>query len=87
MVNFPDEPCHQQLHDLLADGPVFPLVEATQALFHWLGAWPNLQCMLGDFSRNARHVQGFPRKDVSIGTEEADERAFLFGGKHVSIDK
>ena len=23
----------------------------------------------------------FPHKDVSIGTEEADERAFLFGGK------
>ena len=38
--------------------------------------------MPGDFSQNAWHVQGFPRKDVSVGTEEVDDRAFLFGGKH-----
>ena len=38
--------------------------------------------MLDDFTRNAWHVQGFPHKDVSTGAEEADERAFLFGGKH-----
>ena len=38
--------------------------------------------MLGNFSQNTRHVQGFPRKDVSVGTEEVDERAFLFRGKH-----
>ena len=38
--------------------------------------------MLGDFSRNAWHVRGSPRKDVSVGIEEVDERAFLFGGKH-----
>ena len=25
--------------------------------------------------------QGFPRKDVSVGAEEVDERAFLFKGK------
>ena len=37
--------------------------------------------MLSDFPRNAWHVQGFPCKDVSIGAEEADKRAFLFGGK------
>ena len=37
--------------------------------------------MLGDFPRNVWHVRGFPRKDVSVGVEEADERAFLFGGK------
>ena len=37
--------------------------------------------MLGNFPRNARHVRGFPRKDVSVGAEKADERAFLFGGK------
>ena len=37
--------------------------------------------MLDDFTRNAWHVQGFPCKDVSIGAEEADERAFLFRGK------
>ena len=38
--------------------------------------------MLGDFPWNAQHVRGFPRKDVSIGAKEADEHAFLFGGKH-----
>ena len=38
--------------------------------------------MLGDFPWNARHVRGFPCKDVSIGAEEANEHAFLFGGKH-----
>ena len=37
--------------------------------------------MLSDFSRNAWHVRGFPRKDVSIGAEEVDGCAFLFGGK------
>ena len=52
-----------------------------QALFHRLGSWPDLQGMLGDFSQNARHIRGFPCKDVSIGVEEADERAFLFRGK------
>ena len=38
--------------------------------------------MLGDFPQDARHVRGFPRKDISIDAEEVDERAFLFGGKH-----
>ena len=37
--------------------------------------------MLGDFSRNAWYIRGSPRKDVSVGTEEVSERAFLFGGK------
>ena len=37
--------------------------------------------MVSDFSRNARHVRGFPRKDVSIGVEEVDEHAFLFRRK------
>ena len=37
--------------------------------------------MLDNFSQNAWHVRGFSRKDVSVGAEKADERAFLFGGK------
>ena len=37
--------------------------------------------MLGDFSQNAWHVRGFPCEDVSVGAEEAEERAFLIGGK------
>ena len=38
--------------------------------------------MLSDFPQNARHIRGFPCKDVPVSVEEADERAFLFGGKH-----
>ena len=37
--------------------------------------------MLSDLPWNARHIQGFPRNDVSVSVEEADDRAFLFGGK------
>ena len=37
--------------------------------------------MLDDFPRNAWHVRGLPRKEVFVGAEEVDERAFLFGGK------
>ena len=36
--------------------------------------------MLGDLPRDARHIRGFPRKDVFVIVEEVDERAFLFGG-------
>ena len=81
MVHFLDESGRQKLCNLLADGPAFPLVEATQALFRRLGAWVDFQGLLGDFPRNAWLVRGFPRKDVSVGAKKADERAFLFGGK------
>jgi len=37
--------------------------------------------MLGDFPWNAWHVGGFPHKDISLGAEEVEECAFLFGGK------
>jgi hypothetical protein len=53
----------------------------VQTLLYWLGTWPNPQGMLGDFPRNAWHIREFPREDVTICMEEADERAFLFRGK------
>ena len=81
MIHFLDESSRQKPHDLLADGPVLPFVEVTQALLHRLGARPDLQGMLSDFSQNAWHVRGFPRKDVSVGAEEVDECAFQFEGK------
>ena len=37
--------------------------------------------MLGDISFNAWNVRGFPCKDVFVGADEVDERAFLFEGK------
>ena len=82
MIHLLDESGRQKLRNFLTDGPVFLLVEATQALLHRLGARPDLQGVLDDFSQNAWHVRGSPRKDVSIDTEEVDERTFLFGGKH-----
>ena len=42
----------------------------------------DFQGMLGDLPQNARHIRGFPRKDVFVVMEEVNERAFLFGGKH-----
>ena len=81
MVNFLDEPGHQKLRNLLADGSTLLLVEAAQSLLHQLGVRLDLQGVLGNFPWNARHVRGFPRKDISIGLEEVNERAFLFGEK------
>ena len=81
MVYFLDKPGRQKLHNLLTNGPVLPLIEATQALFYRLGAWLYLQGMLGDFSLNVWQVRGSPCKDVSVGAEEVNKRAFLFGGK------
>ena len=57
------------------------LIEVMQALFHWLGAWIDLQGMLSDLTRNAWHIRGFPRKDVFVVAEEVNERDFLFRGK------
>jgi hypothetical protein len=38
---------------LLADGPVLLLIEVMQALLDQLGAWLDLQGMLGDFPSNS----------------------------------
>jgi hypothetical protein len=35
--------------------------------------------VLGDIPRYARHVQGTPRKNLSIRAEKVDEHCFLFG--------
>jgi hypothetical protein len=56
MMNLLDESGLQQLVDLLADDLALFLVEAAQALLHWFGAGSDLQCMLGDFPRYARHI-------------------------------
>jgi len=56
VVYFFDESSHQKLCDLLTDGPMFPLIELMQVLFHWLGAMVDLQGVLGHFPWNARYV-------------------------------
>ena len=53
----------------------------VQALLHWLGAREDLESMLGALPQDARHIRGFPHKDVFVVVEEVDERAFLFGGE------
>ena len=80
MVYFLNESCSQQFGYLLVDGPTFLLIKAAQVLLHRLGAREDLESMLGDLPWDARHIRGFSRKDVFVGAEEVDERAFLFGG-------
>ena len=81
MVNFLDESSRQKLINLLANDLALLLVEAAQALLHWLGTGSNLQGVLGDYPRNARHVRGTPCKHVGVCTEKVDEHGFLFGVK------
>jgi hypothetical protein len=50
-----------------------------RALLEWSRASLDLQGMLDDLSRCARHIRGFPHKVILIGAEEVDERTFLFG--------
>ena len=42
----------------------------------WLGI--DLQFVLGQFSRNSRHIRRLPCEYVSVILQELDERAFLF---------
>ena len=73
-----DESGRQQLVDLLPDGPALLLVESAQTLLHGHGASSDVQGVLGDFPRYARHVRGTPHEYVSISTEKVDEHCFLF---------
>jgi hypothetical protein len=40
---------------------------------------PNIQRVLGDIPRYARHVRGIPRKDIGVCAEKVDEHCLLFG--------
>jgi hypothetical protein len=76
-----DEPCSHQLVDLLAYGPTLLFIKAAQVLLHGSGTGSDIQRVLGDIPRYARHVRGTPRKKFSIYTEKVDEHCFLFGVK------
>ena len=65
--------------DLLAYRSALLLVESAQRLFDGSGSGPNIQRVLGDIPRYARHVRGTPRKDFGIRAEKVDEHYFLFG--------
>jgi hypothetical protein len=73
MMNLLDESGLQQLVDHLADDLALFLVKAAQALFYRFGASSDLQGVLGDFPRYARHIRGTPRKDVDVCAEKVDK--------------
>jgi hypothetical protein len=74
-----DEPCSHQLVDLLAYGSALFFVETAQRLLHGSGSSSDIQRVLGDIPRYARHVGGTPRKNLGVRTEKVDEHCFLFG--------
>jgi hypothetical protein len=74
-----DEPRSHQLVDLLAYGSALFFVETAQRLFHGSGSSSDIQRVLGDIPRYARHVRGTPRKNLGVRTEKDDEHRFLFG--------
>ena len=73
-----DESGRQKLLHLLVDGPTLLLIESAQALLHRSGASPDVQGVLGNFPRYARHVRGTPREYIDIRAEKVDEHGFLF---------
>ena len=73
-----DESGCQKFLKLLTDRPALELVEASQALLHWLGVGADIKGVLGDLPGYARHIRGTPRKDVDVGAEKIDEHHFLF---------
>jgi hypothetical protein len=74
-----DEPCSHQLVDLLAYGSALFFVESAQRLLHGSGTSSNIQRVLVDIPRYARHVRGTPRKNLGVRAEKVDEHCFLFG--------
>jgi hypothetical protein len=73
-----DEPRSHQLVDLLADGSALFFVETVQRLLHGSGSSSDIQRVLGDVPRYARHVRGTSRKNLGVRAEKADEHCFLF---------
>jgi hypothetical protein len=74
-----DEPCSHQLVDLLAYGSALFFIESAQRLLDGSGSSSDIQRVLGDIPRYARHVRGTPSKNLGIRAEEVDEHCFLFG--------
>jgi hypothetical protein len=74
-----DEPCNHHLVDLLAYGLALFFIETAQRLLHGLGSSSDIQRVLGDIPRYARHVRGTPRKNLGVSAEKVDEHCLLFG--------
>jgi hypothetical protein len=67
--------------DLLAYGSALFFVETAQRLLHGSGSYSDIQRVLGDIPRYARHVRGTPRKNLGVRVEKVDEHCFLFGAE------
>jgi hypothetical protein len=74
-----DEPCSHQLVDLLAYGSALFFIESAQRLLHESGSSSDIQRVLGDIPRYARHVRGTPHENFGVRAEKVDEHNFLFG--------
>ena len=65
--------------DLLAYGSALFFVDSAQRLLHGSGSSSDIQRVLGDIPRYARHVRGTPHKNLGVRVEKVDEHCFLFG--------
>jgi hypothetical protein len=65
--------------DLLAYGSALFFVESAQRLLDGSGSSSDIQRVLGDIPRYARHVRGTPHENVGVCAEKVDEHCFLFG--------
>jgi hypothetical protein len=65
--------------DLLAYGSALFFIEMAQRLLHGSGSSSDIQRVLGDIPRYARHVRGTPRKNLDVHAKKVDEHCFLFG--------
>jgi hypothetical protein len=74
-----DEPCSHQLVGLLAYDSALFFIETAQRLLHGSSSSSDIQRVLGDIPRCARHVRGTPRKNLGVRAEKVDEHWFLFG--------
>lgn len=82
MVYFPYEPYCKELGDLFADGLVLFFIEAMKLLGKRSSRQLDVLGVLGDFCWDPQHLRGLPDKDIIVGLEEVDDRAFLFVGEH-----
>jgi hypothetical protein len=74
-----DKPYNPQFVDLLAYSSALFLVESAQRLLHGSGSSSDIQQVLGDIPRYARHVRGTPHENFGVRAERVDEHCFLFG--------
>ena len=66
-----DESGRQKFLQLLADRPVLELVEASQALLHWLGVGLDVKGVLGDLPRYARMSEGLHAKMSALARRKS----------------